>query len=169
MTPPRPMAKVSPPIIVHLYGPQCAGKSRLLSKVPSEAVWDIAQFNRGVELGSNGYVRRDSMFVVNRLKKFVHAASDTGKRVVFVETSGGNKAVNSFLKRMSKVHHVVYLWVKGPDDDELRKRCELRGLDYARTRAFNRGISRFLHHNARGFPMDQDEAQNLIDDIMGGL
>ncbi len=161
----RPMAdiSISPPIIVHVFGPSCCGKTRLLRDIPEAAKWDIAIYNKG------GSVHRDSIFISSELKRFLHGAMDAGKQIIFIESSGTNKAINAFLHRMSRPHHVIHIGLFAPDDATLKARCEAREIDYENTRVYNRAIVRLLRRCAPAFPVAYDEAQSLVEDVLGGL
>jgi hypothetical protein len=144
--------------IVHLSGPQCCGKSYLLQDVPPEQKWDVSEFYRRLgydpEVCPNPYAsKRCQKWVIKDLSRFVNQKYE----IFFIESSGANKKINDFLRKCEKAKwEVVQLEILPPDEEELLRRIDSRGLNEKWALGYNK------HWCPNGDGYSQEEAQKII-------
>jgi len=119
-----------PKTIVHLTGPRCSGKTFILNSLSDIAKWDVedvyCKYRKSAdEVFPPNKMRDLQKEVVKSLKKFVEQDSD----VLFVESSGNNRAINNLMARWMKFGwHVVEIWLEAAIGEELAVRMSQRGL-----------------------------------------
>ncbi len=148
--------------IVHIYGPQCAGKTTLLKDVPSNSIWDVSDLYRKHGYNPEG---KPNPYLANKLQGHVirslsHFINDQPGPWV-IESSGTNKKVNEFLSACKEDYKIIQIAMRCVDGLELARRIALRGMSPSRVLAFNKRWKPI----SKGHLMEADQARDTIERV----
>ena len=120
--------------IIHLIGPKCAGKTTLLRELKKSPIWDIAEdFYKKYKIINENNTMNWVYFNQHKHKLIPCLHGWLEKqccKISYIETSGINESVNSFLGTIRTGKLVKTIILAQPTIDELKKRCIKIGANY---------------------------------------
>jgi hypothetical protein len=138
--------------LIHIIGPRCAGKTRLLDELRVSERWDVLRFYKRTGCLDGQMINWDRFRTVqHRIAIELHRWVTTTlmrRSVAVVESSGINQVLNDALRPW----RVVHVCLEPPSEMELQQRCAQVGIPEGSTRRYN---SKWLGKYYATYPMLQ--------------